>query len=85
MIQKALSQLRIHQWLLQHIRMYKHINSKPYAQTFPFKHVHYLAQINKSIRKDLYGRVMLRYVVPNKIFNRMKTYKPLHSYPTLTY
>jgi len=30
--------------------------------------------------------VMCRYMIPNKIFNmKMKIYKPLHAYPTLTY
>jgi len=33
-----------------------------------------------------YGSVMWRYPIPNKIFYmKMKIYKPLHSYPTLTY
>jgi len=32
-----------------------------------------------------YGSVMWRYTIPNKIFNmKMKIYKLLHSYPTLT-
>ena len=35
---------------------------------------------------DLYVCVMGRYMMPNKIFNmKMKIYKPIHSYPTLTY
>jgi len=35
---------------------------------------------------DTYGSVMWRYMIPNTILNiEMKIYKPLHSYPTLTY
>jgi len=33
-----------------------------------------------------YGSVMWSYLIPNKLFYmKMKIYKPLHSYPTLTY
>jgi len=52
-------------------------------KSVPFSHSFLTAII---LHRDLYGSVMWRYKKPNKIFNmKMKIYKPLQSYPTLTY